>query len=75
MSDNSFWPKDTETTKYICGSISFTDLILRIREFWPNAAIIMDNFEISTEYIQTSCIGYDLYDASDYTSFIVITKK
>lgn len=32
-------------------------------------------FEITSEYIHTSCLGYDLYDSSDYTHFIVITKE
>lgn len=70
-----FWPDDTDTMMYIesgYSSVKLNDLIEKINEKWPGSK--MSDFEISSEYTHTSCLGYDLYDSSDYTHFIVITK-
>lgn len=29
---------------------------------------------ISTEYIHTSCLGYDEYDPSDYSNYLCISR-
>ena len=69
----NFWPDDTEDTMYLAGSHSFNDIIEYCQEKWPD--ISMDNITISTEDIHTDCIYYDLYDAGDHTTFLVITKE
>jgi hypothetical protein len=32
----------------------------------------MEDIEVTSEKIHTHCIYYDLYDAGDYTDFIVL---
>jgi hypothetical protein len=71
----NFWPDDIEgNTIYLDGSasLSLSHIIEKAKEAF-GASIDFDDIEISTEYIHTSCLGYDLYDSSDYTCFIVIT--
>jgi len=72
----TFWPDDTDTTMYIqtsyCVIPTLADLLQKIYEKWPGASL--DNIEISAEKIHTDCLGYDLYDAGDYTDFLLITK-
>lgn len=71
-----FWPDDTDTVMCIesgYSPIKLIDLIEKINEKWPG--VELSEFEITSEYIHTSCLGYDLYDSSDYTHFIVITKE
>ena len=70
-----FWPDDTDMVMYIetgYSSTNLDELIEKINEKWPDSKL--SEFEITSEYIHTSCLGYDLYDSSDYTHFIVITK-
>ena len=68
-------PDNTPNTLYIqmFGSLDFDSLREKIKEHFgdPN----LDNYEISTEYIHTDCIGYDLYDSSDWSIFIIIERK
>jgi hypothetical protein len=67
-----FWPDDTENTMYLPSSDhSLSELIEHAKKKWPDATL--DNIHISSEKIHTACIYYDLYDASDYTDFIIIT--
>ena len=66
----SFSPDDTDTIKYLYNSITLLDLQERIKEWWPKANI--NEIHISSEHIHTNAIGYDLYDSSDYTLYLVI---
>lgn len=70
----TFWPDDTDTEMYIDASfvVVMADLLQRIYEKWEGASL--NNITITSEKIQTDCLGYDLYDAGDYTDFIIITK-
>ena len=70
----TFWPDDTDTTMYLQSTrpLSSADLLQDIYEKWPDASL--ENITIGTENIQTDCLGYDLYDAGDYTDFLIITK-
>lgn len=68
-----FWPDDTDTRIYIAtdgGSLPLADLLAKAKEKWPGATL--ENTEISCEKIHTHCIYYDLYDAGDYTDFLII---
>jgi len=70
----NFWPDDTENEIYIedTGNISLQDIIDIINKEWGDVNI--DDIYIGSEKIHTYCITYDLYDPSDYTNFITITK-
>jgi hypothetical protein len=68
-----FWPDDTDTEIYIAtngGSLPLADLFSKAKEKWPDATL--ENIEITSEKIHTDCIYYDLYDAGDYTDFLII---
>ena len=70
-----FWPDDTDTKMYIsteCGPVHMGELIELIADKWPGCT--MNEIKMSAEYIHTHCLGYDRYDPSDYTNFLVIEK-
>ena len=66
-------PKDDSTKLYIASfsSLSLNDLIDVIQSHF-GADISFDNVSISSEYVHTRCINYDLYDPNDYDDYIVI---
>jgi len=70
----TFWPDDTDTTMYIDASYTHTlaDIQQKIEEKWPGTPA--NCIEITTDEINTDCLGYDLYDPSDYTMFLIIRK-
>jgi hypothetical protein len=67
-----YWPDNNESTLYLTGELTLSDLISSITEHFGSSDL--DKFTLSSEYIHTSCLTYDQYDSSDYTNFIVITK-
>lgn len=73
----TFTPDDTDTKMYLDGSTqySFEEILQDAQEKWGQQ-ISFDQLSICTEYIQTDCLGYNSrYDPSDYTMYIVISKK
>jgi len=73
--DHTFWPDDTEDTIYFSsyGNTSWDFIRGKISEKWPG---INDNeLTFSAEHIQTHCVGYQRYDPSDYSNFIVVTAQ
>jgi hypothetical protein len=70
MSIKTYWPTDDESTIYIESSASLADIQNRISEKWGN--INAREITIESEYIHTNCLTYDLYDANDWTKFIII---
>ena len=70
-----FLPDDNDNTMYITSSSSLDlkEILRLVKEKWSNTSL--DNIEITAEHIHTDCIGYDCYDASDYTDYVVITKN
>lgn len=70
----TFWPDDDENTMYLDATQiwSLTDIQARINEKWPGVS--SDNITISSEEINTDCLGYDAYDPSDWTNFLIITR-
>lgn len=68
----TYWPEDTATTMYINPGLATTvyDILSRTQRKWPGTSL--EDLSITTEHIQTNCIGYDRYDPNDYTTFIVI---
>jgi len=74
MSKNyTYWPSDSDNTIYISSDIKFNDMLDLIKEKWPNVSL--EKINIETEYIHTDCIGYDVYDPMDYTTFIKIVNN
>lgn len=71
----TYWPDDDDNTIYIesgtCPTLA--DIQARIDEKWPGASAA--NIEFGSEEINTDCLGYDMYDPSDWTNFIIITRK
>lgn len=70
-----FWPDDTDTRIYIDGNFGgerLAEILEKIQEKWPGVSA--ENIRIIPEKIQTRCIGYDLYDATDWTDFIIIER-
>jgi len=74
----AFRPDDTDDEFYISCSASLADIIDRCGEKWPGIPIIeiisMEQIEIDPMYIHTDCLGYDLYDAGDYTNYLCIRR-
>ena len=71
----TFWPDDTDTEIYIrtdCGQPTVAELLEKIQDKWPGTSA--ENITIDSQKIHTDCLGYDLYDAGDYTDFIIITR-
>jgi len=75
----SRYPENSETILYIsCGigsyQIDFLNMMDSIKSHFGEE-ISLEELDITAEYIHTRCIGYDLYDSSDYDNYIVITRK
>lgn len=74
------YPKNDENTLYLsCGIIgsfglSMSELISHCKAHFGED-ISTNDLKITSEYIHTRCIGYDLYDPSDYDCYLVIRKK
>lgn len=70
-----FWPDNTENEFYLCNEspMSLKELVAEIDAYWEGVNDL-DQIEISSEEIHTSCLTYDGYDSSDYTQFLVIRR-
>lgn len=73
----TFWPDDDENTLHIeagfcCNPPSLQELLDNAQQKWPGTPL--GQIQISAEHIHTDCIGYDRYDPSDYTDFIILKK-
>lgn len=68
----TFWPDDDDSTFYIESYASLGCIMSKAAEKWPGASV--DDIEITAEYIHTDCLGYDLFDSSDYTNFLRVTR-
>lgn len=72
----TFTPDDTDTELYFDSTyrVTLSEIIEKAREKW-GADISLDQLNISAKHIHTDCLGYDRYDPSDYTDYIVITRN
>lgn len=69
-----FWPDDTDTKFYLAGGASLEEIHAEITaRGW--SGVPFSEIQITAEHIHTHCLGYDLYDAGDYTTFIAIERK
>lgn len=64
-------PVDTDDTLYILENTTLSVMLDAIKEKWGD--VNFDDVTINAQYIHTRCLGYDLYDASDYDNYLVIT--
>lgn len=77
------YPESTADTYYInMGSsgdglnMSLDDLLTAAKIYFSEeGSVDLSKIEITTEYIHTRCIGYDLYDSGDYDLYIILRKK
>lgn len=69
----SYWPENTEDTLYFRYETNLQSILDFIKQSWPDVSF--DDVSIEAQHIHTDHIGYDLYDSSDYTDFIVVTRK
>lgn len=68
-----FSPDDTDAEFYIEYGASFDELTSRIQQKWPDVS--MSDIRVDAEWIHTSCLHYDQYDAGDYTQYLVIRRN
>ena len=71
-----FEPDNTPDTLYLMmyGGRTIQDISEEIAAHFGSDGNLMD-YNISAENIHTRCLGYDLYDPSDYDMYLIITKK
>lgn len=67
-----FRPDDTEDTLYFHSDLTIGEIIDFSKRYFGTDDV--SNFIVTAEHIHTDCINYDLYDVSDYTNYIRITK-
>ena len=72
-----FTPDDAEDCFYIeqgpwYGDTSLSDIMEMAAKKWPDNP--PGNIVIKAEYIHIRCLGYDMYDPSDYSNFLKIVK-
>lgn len=69
------FPVETETDMWIQGSMltSLQCLIDAINSKWPG--ISLDNVDITPYHHHEFAVGYDLYDWSDYVTYLYISLK
>ncbi|QIG65933.1 hypothetical protein phiOC_p291 [Ochrobactrum phage vB_OspM_OC] len=65
------YPDDGENHFYLRFDTSLPSIIEKCKEKWGDD-IDLDLINISSEYHQIDCFGHDLYDPSDYASFVVV---
>ena len=67
---------DAETFHFrMCGECDIFEIMDAASRHFNNPNLSIEHVTFSAEYIHTDCIGYDLYDPSDYTIFMVIRLK
>jgi len=69
----NYWPDDNEDEIFLDNDVELSYMLERIKEKWPDAT--MEQITISSEYIHTNCLYYDLYDSGDWTHFIRISRE
>lgn len=69
----TYWPDDDENTLFIPRSETLSVLLDRIKSHFGED-VDFDSLDIEAQKIHTNCLTYDLYDPSDHTDFLVITK-
>lgn len=73
--NNTNYPIDDENTLHVnsCMSHSLMDIINLCKSHFGED-VDFSSLNIEAEHRHVTCIGYDRYDPSDYTDYLVITK-
>ena len=67
-----FSPDDAETEFYIKEDATLSEIIEKAKEkFGEN--VDFEDITITAEHIHTVAIGYNRYDAFDYTNYLVVS--
>lgn len=66
-----YWPDDEDNCFYIANSCGLAEIIEQAERRWGRS-IDLARIQITSEYIHTNCLTYDLYDSGDYTEFLKI---
>jgi hypothetical protein len=72
-----FTPDNTPDTLYLAANFrdyTLDGIIEKAQEHF-GGSIDLSSLTIKGEHVHTSCLGYDRYDASDYTDYLVIERK
>lgn len=67
-----FQPDDTDDTFHISDRASLKDILEQAHAKWGEG-IRLEDLSITPRHIHTHCLGFDSYDPSDYTDFLVIS--
>lgn len=69
-----YTPDNDQDILYIRSNseINLDDLIDQIEDHFGTRDL--SKFSISSEYIHTRCIYYDIFDSGDYDNYIIITR-
>lgn len=74
----NFTPDNTPDTLYIDASLytslTLGEIIDKAREHFGDN-ICFDDLTVNAEHVHTRCLGYDLYDPTDYDDYVVITRN
>jgi hypothetical protein len=75
MKRESIVPTSDSTILYIRGTTCPLNEIMEesIKHFGPNVSL--SDLSIGREHFHARCIGYDLYDPSDYDDYITIERN
>lgn len=67
-----YWPEYSKNKLCLANheGLGFNDIWEMAQERWPG--ITAKELRLEAEHIQTHCLGFDQYDPSDYTNFVVI---
>lgn len=73
----NYTPDDTATRMYILSdlNLSMADIIDMAREKWPEwkwPDCSLSDLTITSEWIHTRCLTYDMYDHGDYDQYLII---
>ncbi len=68
-------PQNDESNVYLYGEEkSLEEIIAAAREHFGED-VEFSNLSVTREHFHARCIGYDLYDRSDYDDYIVISRN
>ena len=78
---DDYSPQNDKDTLYIYTGINaggtkidFADLLVQIAQHFGED-ISLSDLDITSERLHTRAIRYDLYDAFDYDTYLIITRK
>jgi hypothetical protein len=68
-----YWPDDTDDSFYVEVTTTMADILERATAKW--GTVDLTKLLITAEHVHTKYLGYDLYDPTDWTNFLCITRN